>query len=196
MKSSLLTRIAPAAFLSAALAAGMAVPAFAQTTAPSPSGASPRQPSPGMQAMPAANQAAAGTNAPATDNAAPTMTLEQMANQRIEDLHSQLNITQKEETKWNKFAEVMRNNARSLDQAYQARAGKIDSMSAVENMRSYAHIERMRASDMQKLITPFQSLYASLSPQQKQQANDVFRQHAQAAEQHHQAAAAAAQSGH
>jgi protein CpxP len=200
MKSLLLTRIAPAAFLSAALAAGMAVPALAQSGGTAGQATGNAAAGTMNNNAPAANTANGGANGAAEAgpaNGEQPMTLQQMADQRIKALHSRLNITQKEEAKWNKFANVMRNNARSLDKAYQARADKIDSMNAVENMRSYAHIERMRANDMQKLVSPFQSLYASLSPQQKQEANDLFRQRAQAAEQRHQAAAAAqSQSGH
>lgn len=197
MTSTLLTRIAPAAFLSAALAAGMAVPAFAQagnTAAPASPAAATGTAAP---AVTAATPGAGGPAASGPANGAQPMTLEQMANERLQDLHARLNISKKEEPKWDRFANTMRDNASALDKAYQERAGKIDTMNAVQNMRSYAHIERMRANDMQKLVSPFQSLYAALSPQQKQQVNTLFRQRAQMAEQRHQAAAAAAsQSGH
>lgn len=221
MRSSLLTRAAPVMMLSATLAAGMAMPGYAQTsnaagtpgaapqaTSPAPSGTSapaasgvnttaPATTSGTTQASPQATSPGANATAQAAPgNGAPTQTLEQMAEQRIQELHTKLGITRKEEPKWNKFAQVMRSNARALDHAYQQRAEKIESMNALENMRSYASIERMRANDVQKLIAPFQSLYAEMSAQQKQQANELFRARAEAAQQRRQGAASRTQSGH
>jgi periplasmic protein CpxP/Spy len=135
----------------------------------------------------------AATTAPSSQAAVPNgqpQTLEQMAEQRITDLHQRLNITAKQQTSWDKFARVMRENARQLDQAYQQRAQQFDSMNAVEDMRSYAKIERMRARDVEKLVPAFQSLYASLSPEQKQTADALFRNRAEAAQQQHQNATA------
>ena len=109
-----------------------------------------------------------------------------MAEQRLDDLHSRLQITQHEATQWNKFATVMRDNARQLDQAYQRRAEKFDSMNAVQNMKSYQQIEEMRTRDMTRLVPAFQSLYASLTPDQKHEADTLFRSQAQQAQQNRQ----------
>ncbi len=57
-------------------------------------------------------------------------------------------------------------------------------------MQSYAQIEQLRAQQMQKLVPAFQTLYASLSDQQKQQADSLFRNQAVKAQAHRQAAAA------
>ena len=51
-------------------------------------------------------------------------------------------------------------------------------MSAVDNMQSYAQIEQQRAQDMQKLVPAFQTLYSSLSDQQKKTADQIFRNYA------------------
>lgn len=193
MTSSVLTRAAPALLLSAALTAGFAAPGFAQSnTATNPSANTPAQTT--GTTMQNANNATEA--APANGEAAPS--LEQMAEERLQQLHERLNITQKEQPKWDKFADTMRSNAQSLDKAYQQRADKIDQMNAVENMQSYAHIERMRANDMNKLVGPFKTLYAALSPQQQQEANALFRQRAQAAAERHQATTAqsTSQPGH
>ena len=51
-------------------------------------------------------------------------------------------------------------------------------MTAVDNMQSYAQIEQQRAQDVQKLVPAFQTLYSSLSDQQKKTADEMFRNYA------------------
>jgi hypothetical protein len=83
----------------------------------------------------------------------------------------------------------MRDNAADIDNAYRQRAEKINSMNAVDNMQSYASIEQTRAQDVQKLVPPFEKLYASLSDSQKKEADALFRNYAASAQQHRQASA-------
>jgi len=64
-------------------------------------------------------------------------------------------------------------------------------MNAVQNMQSYVQIEQTRAQDLQKLIPAFQAVYDSLSSQQKQEADSLFRNRAQAAQQRRTAPASA-----
>ena len=78
---------------------------------------------------------------------------------------------------------------RAMDELYQQRAEKMNSMSAVDNMQSYAQIEQQRAQDVQKLVPAFQTLYDSLSDQQKKLADDMFRNYTAKAQLRHQAAA-------
>jgi protein CpxP len=214
MKASLLARVAPALLLSSALAGGLALPSYAQSASPNTGAVTPGAASPGSitqsqgagvpttgsaamsngSSMPqtgasmprngTSGSAAAGAS---TAQAAQPRNMQQMVAQRIADLHSQLHITSAQEPKWNKFAAVMRNNARQLDQAYQQRADKLDSMNALQNMESYARIEKTRVNDVQKLVPAFRTLYASLSPQQKKTADELFRARAQQAQEHHQA---------
>jgi len=195
MKASLLARPATALLLAATLAGGFSTAGVAATTATTAAdqganGTAATAPSTMTNATAPSTQngTAAGTTASGSQDAT-SQNLEQMANQRIADLHTQLSITGKQEPAWNKFAGVMRANARELDQAYQQRAQNFDTMSAVQNMRSYAKIEQMRARDVEKLVPPFQSLYASLTPQQKHQADTLFRNRAEAAQQQRQNAA-------
>jgi len=193
MKASLLAGPATLFLLVATLAGAPGIAAIAAT--PAATDQSPNTAATNGMANAGATSATPGADAtaPANQAAAPNtqpQTLEQMAQQRITDLHQRLNITAKEEPAWNKFARVMQANARQLDQAYQQRAQQFDSMNAVANMRSYAKIEQMRARDVEKLVPAFQSLYASLTPEQKQTADTLFRNRAEAAQQQHQAATA------
>ena len=120
----------------------------------------------------------------------PGETMSSLVERRITDLHGKLHITSDQSGKWDQFTQVMRDNAKQMDQAYQQRAEKFSSMSAVDNMQSFAQIEQQRAQDMQKLLPAFQTLYTSLSDQQKKTADDLFRNYAQNSQARRQAAVA------
>jgi protein CpxP len=100
--------------------------------------------------------------------------------QRIQLLQTQLGITPEQMPLWNAFAQAMRDNAASTEQLFQQRAGAAATMTAVDNMHSYATLARAYADDTAKLSTAFDSLYASLTPTQKQAADTLFRQQATA----------------
>ena len=95
--------------------------------------------------------------------------------QRIVDLHVRLHITPDEQTLWDKFAQVMRDNAQHMRQTAADRADKLKTMNASENMQSYAQIAMQHAQDVQNLASAFQPLYASFSPDQQRTADVMFR---------------------
>ncbi|HVC62301.1 MAG TPA: Spy/CpxP family protein refolding chaperone [Acetobacteraceae bacterium] len=185
MKASLLARTAPALLLTAILAGGGGAAAFAQTTP----GTTPPAASSSPGAMPSgsatATHHATMTHHTRPGTRAPGETMRQMVDRRIAHLHARLHITAAEQQEWDRFARVMRDNAKELDQAYQQRGARFESMNAVENMQSYAEIEQTRSQGMQKLVPAFQTLYASLSDQQKQQADRLFRNYVAKAQQRH-----------
>jgi len=132
----------------------------------------------------------AKTAAPTTQPAAAhptTPNMQAMVEQWIKDLHTRLHISTAEESQWDQFAQTMRDNAKSTDALYEARADKMGTMTAIENMQSYAAIAQQHAEDMQKLLPAFQTLYNSFSDPQKKQADQVFRSYAQQAPQSHAA---------
>lgn len=101
--------------------------------------------------------------------------IEARVEQRITQLHRRLQITAPQEPAWNAFAKVMRDNAASIEQAYQQRMAKLQTMSAVENLQTFAAIEQTRAKDIENLSTAFQSLYGQMSDDQKKIADQAFR---------------------
>ena len=135
------------------------------------------------------SQKAAPHSSHAASAKQPGQPIETLVERRIADLHSRLRITPEQNQQWNQFAQMMRDNAKGMDELYQQRAGKMNSMSAVDNMQSYAQIEQQRAQDVQKLVPAFQTLYDTLSDQQKKLADQTFRNYAAKAEARHQAAA-------
>lgn len=158
----------------------LAAPAWAQTSTPSPSAPDTGSAETTQQASPHATAA----------TARPRMTLEAMVERRLRNLHGKLHITQAQSRQWDQFALVMRDNARSMDQLYKERAEKLASMSAVDTMQSYAQITQERAQGMQKLMPVFQALYASLSDEQKQSADQLFRHQSRSAQSRRQARSA------
>jgi hypothetical protein len=115
-------------------------------------------------------------------------TMQALVDRRIADLHARLHITPQQSQQWDLFAQVMRDNAKQMDDLYRQRAAKLGSMSAVQNMQSFEQIEEQRAQQMQRLVPAFQALYASFSDQQKAEADRVFQYrsaHADARHHHH-----------
>jgi protein CpxP len=115
--------------------------------------------------------------------AAPSAATQAAVDQRIRALQSQLGITEAQMPLWNAFAQAMRDNAAGTDALFAQRAGAVGSMSAVDNMHSYAQIARAYADNTERLATAFDLLYASLTDTQKQAADTLFRQQATAAAQ-------------
>lgn len=116
--------------------------------------------------------------APATPVTAAPATTAAVVDQRIQVLQSQLGITPEQTPLWTAFGQAMRDNAASTELLFQQRASTAATMSAIDNMHSYAALARTCADDTAKLSIAFDSLYASLSPTQKQAADTLFRQQA------------------
>ena len=95
--------------------------------------------------------------------------------QRISELHSQLNITDQQSKQWDAFTQTMRDNAKKTDGAFRDRSQKLSSMDADDAMKSYAALAQQHAENMQKLSSAFSDLYAVLSPEQKQVADAMYR---------------------
>ena len=95
--------------------------------------------------------------------------------QRITDLHARLQITPDEQALWDKFAQVMRDNAQQMRQSAGERASRLKEMNASDNMQSYAQLAMLHAQDLQNLSAAFQPLYASLSQDQQRAADTMFR---------------------
>ena len=168
-----------------------AIIGLAMTAAAAPPGAkSPLTPPASSEAQPAPP---AGSLAPVqgaqggADQAAPAteQSMQERVDQRINDLHSKLQITAAEEPEWKKFAQTMRENARKMDQSFESRVDKIQSMNALDNMRSYARLSQQHAQDVQSLVPAFQALYGKMSQAQKQTADQVFREDANRGAQSH-----------
>ncbi len=162
-----------ALYLAAAtLLSAVALPAsmdFAATQLSDP--ASARLAQAGASATPAIHaRAARAQRASAQRGADPAERVEA----RIKQLHAQLKITPDQEEQWNAFAQVMRENAQSMQSQIEQRQRNLDTMSAVDDLNSYQEITSAHAEALKKLIPEFQALYDAMSPDQQKNADAVF----------------------
>ncbi len=92
---------------------------------------------------------------------------------RIDELHTALNITAAQEELWNNVAQVMRDNAKTMDTLIAARKNA-KPMNAVEGFKSYGEIQDAQAAGIKKFIPVFEALYNSMSDDQKKNVDIVF----------------------
>jgi len=164
MKTALFRTLPALALLATPLLAGAAV---AQPSPATPPGSANNSgPTSGQAQAPMATRAAAGQ---------PDTRLET----HIKRLHDKLGITGAEEPAWQAVVQVMRQNADVIRQEYQQRSQQVGSMTALDNMRSYATMAQARATEAQKMLAAFQPLYDQMSPEQKAKADQVFRAQAE-----------------
>src|ERR1700722_3381252 len=85
----------------------------------------------------AQSSAPAATTMPASSAAAPGQAREARVEQRITDLHSKLQITSAQDDQWNKFADVMRENGRTMGDLYRQRMAQGDTTTAIDDMKQW-----------------------------------------------------------
>lgn len=100
---------------------------------------------------------------------------------RIKELHKKLGITAAQETQWNNLAQVMRDNAKAMQDLEKQRAEEVKSISAVDVVKSYGSVIEAHEAGMKKFIPAFEALYDSMSDEQKKTADALFRSRARAA---------------
>jgi hypothetical protein len=128
----------------------------------------------GMRSIAGALLAATIALAPGVVLAAKAVALDR-AEARITDMHAKLKITAAQEDQWAKVAEVMRDNGKKMDALTQARFANAKTMSAVDDLKSYAEIADAHADGLKKFTPAFASLYAGMSDAQKKEADTLFR---------------------
>ena len=123
--------------------------------------------------------------APANSTAAPSEArhhaMERMPGQfvegRIAFLKAQLKITPAQEAQWQQVEAAMRENAKTLDQTITNARQNRGNMDAVQRLESREQFARVRVSNDARLLAAFKPLYASLSPEQQQMANQLVATH-------------------
>jgi protein CpxP len=101
---------------------------------------------------------------------------------RIKHLHDTLKITPDQEQQWQAVADAMRADEKDMKGVIADRRQHRDEMSAVDDLRNYQKVAETHVQGLQRLIPAFQTLYDSMSPEQKKNADTVFghRRHARA----------------
>jgi hypothetical protein len=120
-------------------------------------------------------------SAPAATSPAPATKTAKSRGDRVEAritmLHAKLAITPAQEDLWKHVTEVMRENAQAMETLTKARADKAKTMTAVDDLTSYAELAEAHAAGLKKFVPAFEPLYASMSDAQKAQADTLFRGH-------------------
>ena len=88
-----------------------------------------------------------------------------MADSRLVELKTQLNITSEQETAWQAFADTTKQQAAGM-QAMRAQV-QTGSVTAPERMAQRASAMQQRAESMATISKAFNALYAVLTPEQK-----------------------------
>jgi periplasmic protein CpxP/Spy len=144
--------LAIASIAGAALIAGSLSPAMAQTKAPDD------------QKPPAA--AAATSSKPET------------VEQRIQTLKTSLQIKPEQESKWNAVAQAMRDNAAKMEKLVaDKRKLSPDKTTAIDDLKTYQDFAEAHLDGIKHLMSPFKSLYDSMSADQKKNADQVFEKY-------------------
>jgi protein CpxP len=162
-----MTKSAAAAALSLALLGGTALTggAIAQTAQPAP------VEKPAAKAPTAATKTAPGSGGAA----ARVYSTPERVEARINELHQKLAITADQEPQWKKLADTMRDNAKEVEEKAAERQKALQTMTVIDDLRSYEGLAKAHAESMTRLVASFEPLYASMSPEQKKRADAEFQ---------------------
>jgi periplasmic protein CpxP/Spy len=111
--------------------------------------------------------------APAANNPANANPIEQ----RINQLHTELKITPDQESKWAPVAQAIRDNQASMEKAIgakQQQVGQNQNMTAVDDLETSLQFAQVHLDGLKSLTSAFKPLYASMSDEQKKNADEVF----------------------
>jgi hypothetical protein len=101
----------------------------------------------------------------------------QLVDGRIAFLKAELKITPAQEAQWQQVATVMHQNANALDQAINTAREQRGTMDAVQRLTLREQFAKVHSDNDARLLAAFKPLYASLSPEQQQTANDLMVSH-------------------
>jgi hypothetical protein len=94
---------------------------------------------------------------------------------RIQEMHGKLAITAVQEDQWKQVAQVMRDNDSALEPLVAERKTNAATMTAIDDLKSYAAITDAHLQGIQKFTTAFATLYSAMSEAQQKDADALFR---------------------
>ena len=94
---------------------------------------------------------------------------------QIKQLQGTLNITEDQKELWDNLTQVMRENAQEMEDLAKERAENTKPLNALEHMKLHKKITEVQLAQMKKLIPAFEEFYDSMSDQQKNITDMVFR---------------------
>ncbi len=94
----------------------------------------------------------------------------------MQALHDRLKITAAQEPLWTAVAELVRRNDRAIDTISRERRDSASTMTAVEDLRSFAAIAAAHAAGTKAFLPAFAALYEVMPAEQQVNADLVFRE--------------------
>jgi len=94
---------------------------------------------------------------------------------RIADLHDKLGITATQEPQWKDVTDTMRDNAQAMEEASTTRERALETMTVMDDLKSYEKMAAAHADGLHKLVVAFGPLYDGMSPDQKMAADTEFQ---------------------
>jgi hypothetical protein len=94
---------------------------------------------------------------------------------QIKRLQAALNITEAQKGLWDNLTAVMRENAKEMDAFSKKKAENTKPLNAVEHLKFHQEITQAHLAQLEKLIPPFEAFYGSLTDQQKNITDTMFR---------------------
>ena len=137
-----------------------------------------------------AQNAKPGAEGPAVQRQAPRQHTFRMPSERIEArlayIKTALEITDSQQAQWDNFANVLRTQARNMDKRIQERRAQFaqrtpgaerpdhPNVTAIERLERTQQRMAARAAHLNEVVTAAKPLYAALSPEQKQIADQML----------------------
>ncbi|HEX5455069.1 MAG TPA: Spy/CpxP family protein refolding chaperone [Stellaceae bacterium] len=172
---TLIDRFGPAALVGGFAAAVIAVPLACTTAAEVSMGAGSWQLAQAGAAKRGAPQGQAQPAPPPGQPGGPDQDIEQ----QINELRKKLKITQPQQAAFDGLAQVMRQNAQSMDALAQQQQQNQPG-SAVEDLRTAVRFSEAETEGLKRLLPALETLYNSLSDQQKRTVDQVLGSNQQA----------------
>jgi periplasmic protein CpxP/Spy len=97
--------------------------------------------------------------------------------ERIADLHRELKITPAQDQAWQGVAEAMKSNAQDMQNLIDETRTQSprERRNALEDLQIYQKFAQAHVDGLQKLTSAFATLYDGMTPEQKANADKVFR---------------------
>jgi membrane-bound lytic murein transglycosylase B len=99
---------------------------------------------------------------------------EEKADDRIKEIHDKLGITADQEKAFGKLADVMRDNAKNMDETVAKEEATEKTATALDDLKAYQATVQAHADNVKELIPAFESLYTVLNDDQKKEADSLF----------------------
>jgi hypothetical protein len=107
--------------------------------------------------------------------AAATSSKPETVEQRIQTLKTALKVTPEQESKWTAVAQAMRDNASRMEKLVaDKRKLAPEKTTAIDDLKTYQDFAQAHLDGIKHLTSSFKSLYDSMTPDQKKNADTVF----------------------